>query len=107
LHIAGSVDRLITYVQSRDLTAEQLAALEAEKSPPSIPRVDLLALLEAVLSRAERVVRALDPAILAEPRGVGRKHLPPPVIGLLTHIAEHTQRHVGQAISAARLAQRY
>jgi uncharacterized damage-inducible protein DinB len=26
------------------------------------------------------------------------------VIGLLTHIAEHTARHVGQAISAARLA---
>jgi hypothetical protein len=26
------------------------------------------------------------------------------VIGLLTHIAEHTQRHVGQAIAAAKLA---
>jgi hypothetical protein len=28
------------------------------------------------------------------------------VVGLLTHIAEHTQRHVGQAISAAKLAAR-
>jgi len=26
------------------------------------------------------------------------------VIGLLTHIAEHTQRHVGQAISACKWA---
>jgi hypothetical protein len=26
------------------------------------------------------------------------------VIGLLVHIAEHTQRHVGQAIDAAKLA---
>jgi hypothetical protein len=26
------------------------------------------------------------------------------VIGLLVHIAEHTQRHLGQAIAAARLA---
>jgi len=26
------------------------------------------------------------------------------VAGLLTHIAEHTQRHVGQAISAAKLS---
>jgi len=26
------------------------------------------------------------------------------VIGLLTHIAEHTMRHVGEAISAAKLA---
>jgi hypothetical protein len=30
--------------------------------------------------------------------------LPTTVAGLLTHIAEHTQRHVGQAISAAKLA---
>jgi uncharacterized damage-inducible protein DinB len=37
---------------------------------------------------------------------VGRKGLPTTVIGLLTHIAEHTQRHVGQAIAAAKLASR-
>jgi uncharacterized damage-inducible protein DinB len=54
--------------------------------------------------RAEAVVRSLDPARLAEPREVGRKRLPTTVIGLLTHIAEHTLRHVGQAISAAKLA---
>ena len=35
---------------------------------------------------------------------MGRKRLPTTVIGLLTHTAEHTQRHVGQAISAAKLA---
>jgi hypothetical protein len=35
---------------------------------------------------------------------VGRKRLPTTVIGLLTHIAEHTQRHVGQAIGAAKWA---
>jgi hypothetical protein len=29
--------------------------------------------------------------------------LPTTVIGLLTHIAEHTHRHVGEAISAAKL----
>jgi uncharacterized damage-inducible protein DinB len=34
---------------------------------------------------------------------VGRKKLPTTVIGLLTHIAEHTQRHVGQAIVTARV----
>jgi hypothetical protein len=53
------------------------------------------------------VVRALNPASLADPRQVGRKRLPTTVIGLLTHIAEHTQRHVGQAISAAKLARAY
>jgi hypothetical protein len=41
---------------------------------------------------------------LPEPREVGRKRLPTTAIGLLTHIAEHTQRHVGQAISASKLA---
>ncbi|SPE40016.1 conserved hypothetical protein [Candidatus Sulfopaludibacter sp. SbA3] len=37
---------------------------------------------------------------------MGRKRLPTTVIGLLTHIAKHTQRHVGQAIVTARLARR-
>ena len=55
-------------------------------------------------SRAEAVVRALDVARIEDPREIGRKKLPTTVIGLLTHIAEHTQRHVGQAISAAKLA---
>jgi hypothetical protein len=27
-------------------------------------------------------------------------------MGLLVHLAEHTQRHIGQAISAAKLAAR-
>jgi hypothetical protein len=48
------------------------------------------------------VVRAVDPATLADPRAVGRKQLPTTVIGLLTHIAEHTQRHIGQAITASK-----
>ena len=42
--------------------------------------------------------------VYLEPREIGRKKLPTTVIGLLTHIAEHTQRHVGQAISASKLA---
>ena len=65
---------------------------------------ELLAALDASLQHAEAVVRSLNAAHLTEPREVGRKRLPTTVIGLLTHIAEHTQRHVGQAISAAKLA---
>jgi hypothetical protein len=37
-------------------------------------------------------------------RHVGRRRLPVTAIGLAIHIAEHGQRHVGQAISAAKLA---
>lgn len=102
-HTARSIDRLMTYLLERPLSEAQLAALATEKDAGAT-REELLAELESALRAAEAVVRALDPATLAEPRGVGRKKLPTTVIGLLTHIAEHTQRHVGQAIAAAKLA---
>lgn len=35
---------------------------------------------------------------------MGRKKLPTTVMGLVIHIAEHTQRHVGQAITTAKFA---
>lgn len=103
-HIAGSTDRLLTYLQDRDLTEPQFAELRSEGHPTAGGREDLLAKLDIALSAAEAIVRSIDPATLAEPRTVGRKKLPTTVIGLLTHIAEHTQRHIGQAISACKLA---
>ena len=104
LHIAQSTDRLMTYLEGRHLTGDQMAALAAEKDPPHHTRDELLAILGRTLANVEAVVRSIDPATLAEPRTVGRQHLPTTVIGLLTHIAEHTQRHIGQAISAAKWA---
>jgi len=101
-HIAGSVDRLITYLQGEALSAEQLAVLQAEHEAAGAGRDELLALVNRAFQQAEALVRALDPAALPEPRTVGRKHLPTTVIGLLVHIAEHTQRHVGQVVSAAK-----
>ena len=102
-HIAGSTDRLMSYLRGRLLTAEQMATLQSEHEPAGAGREELLALLDATFDDAARIVRALDPASLREPRGVGRLQLPTTVIGLLIHIAEHIQRHVGQAISAAKL----
>lgn len=102
-HLAGSVDRLTTYLEGRALDSRQLAALPLEMDPGAGLQ-DLLAEIDGALSRAEAVIRAIDPATFAEPRSVGRRRLPTTVIGLLVHIAEHTQRHLGQAISAARLA---
>ncbi|MCX6626573.1 MAG: DinB family protein [Candidatus Solibacter sp.] len=104
LHIAGSTNRLMTYLQGRELDAAQWDAMAAEASPREWSRDQLLAALDQAFGDAEAVIRATDPATLAEPRTVGRKRLPTTVIGLLTHIAEHTQRHVGQAIAAAKLA---
>ena len=92
-HISRSTDRLIAYLQGR--LPEQLGDGE-----PGASREELLAELESAFNRAEAVVRSVDPKTLRDPREVGRKRLPTTVIGLLTHIAEHTQRHVGQAITA-------
>jgi uncharacterized damage-inducible protein DinB len=102
-HIAGATDRLMTYATGSQLSEAQMSELKAEKDPGAT-REMLLAALDAAFARAESTARALDPATLTAPRTVGRKRLPTTVIGLLVHIAEHTQRHVGQAISAAKLA---
>jgi uncharacterized damage-inducible protein DinB len=103
-HIAGSTDRLMTYLQGGELAAAQWDALAAEESPGALSREQLLAALDEAFRDAETVIRGIDPATLTEARTVGRRRLPTTVIGLLTHIAEHTQRHVGQAICASRLA---
>lgn len=101
-HIAGSTDRLITYLEAKQLSHAQMQTLLAEKEPGASCR-ELLAEVDASFRRAEAVVRSIDPLSLIEPRYVGRKRLPTTMIGLLTHIAEHTQRHVGQVISTAKL----
>src|ERR1700720_2403003 len=93
-HIAGSTDRLMTYVKGQQLSEVQLAVLKAEKEPGASREI-LLAGLNGAFGNAEAVVRSLNPAQLAEPRAVGRKQLPTTVIGLLVHLAEHTQRPVG------------
>jgi hypothetical protein len=102
-HIAGSVDRLTAYLEGRPLDAAQMGAL-AEEMEPGASLEELLADVDRVLLRAAEAIRAIDPATFAEPRWVGRKRLPTTVIGLVVHIAEHTQRHLGQAIGAAQLA---
>jgi hypothetical protein len=102
-HIAGSVERLTTYLKDEQLTAEQLDALVHEMQPGP-GREELLRALDDSLQRSEQVILALNPAILEYPRTVGRKRLPTTVAGLLVHLAEHTQRHVGEAIITAKLA---
>jgi uncharacterized damage-inducible protein DinB len=102
-HIAGSTDRLMTYLEGRQLSEAQMDFLKHEHDPGASLE-ELLSSMNTVFERAEAVVRALDVAGIEAAREIGRKKLPTTVIGLLTHIAEHTQRHVGQAISAAKLA---
>lgn len=102
-HIAGSVERLTTYLRGQQLTALQLEAVRTEMEPGPGRRA-LLEMVSAALQDSERVIRALDPTTLTDPRVVGRKQLPTTVAGLLIHLAEHTQRHVGELIITTKLA---
>lgn len=101
-HIAGSADRLFTYARGEALSDMQMSALKSEMEPGAT-RDELLAALDAVFDRVSAQVRTIDPATLREPRAVGRLHLPTTLAGLLIHIAEHSQRHLGQAIVTAKL----
>ncbi len=101
-HMAGSVDRITTYVMGRQLETAQLLFLKQESQPPgTMP--ELLQLVEQSLKKSEDELRQLDAASLYAARTVGRRALPTTVIGLIVHLAEHTQRHLGQAIMIAKL----
>ena len=101
-HLAGSVDRLTTYLAGEQLAREQLAYLAAEFEPgPEL--ASLLRLIDSALAKSEDQLRRLDPSSLYDRRSVGRRALPTTVIGLLIHLAEHTQRHLGQAIILTRM----
>ena len=101
-HIAGSVDRLISYALGKTLSEAQLATLKRELDPGETLD-SLFSALQQALQDAETAIREIDPGTYTEARQVGRKALPTTVIGLLIHIAEHTQRHVGQAIVTAKI----
>jgi len=103
MHLAGSLDRLFTYARGEQLTADQLRMLEREKSPEPPPSAELVRLVHDTVDRALAQLRATDERTLLEPREVGRMKLPSNVLGLLFHAAEHTQRHVGQLVTTAKV----
>jgi uncharacterized damage-inducible protein DinB len=101
-HIAGSVDRLLTYAEGSQLTAVQIAALSDESAPNAVT-LQVLADLRTAFQLALKRVTALTGVDLEAPRSVGRRALPTTVGGLLVHVADHTQRHIGQAIITAKI----
>lgn len=101
-HIARSMDRLLTYAEGGQISAEQIAALKAEQGGEETLAA-LLAEVEAALSNAAERVRVLAGADLNTFRGVGRKQLPTSIGGALIHVADHTQRHVGQVVTTAKV----
>jgi uncharacterized damage-inducible protein DinB len=101
-HIARSLDRLLTYAEGRELSEPQLAALKTEMDPGAT-RAALFSELNSALAKSTIRVRALDASLFEQIRVVGRKQMPTTVAGLLVHVADHTQRHVGQAVTTAKM----
>jgi len=102
-HIARSSDRLVTYAEGGSLTPEQITVMKAELEPGATRR-EVFAELDAALERSAARVKAFSVESLSTPRGVGRQQMPTTVAGLLVHVADHAQRHVGQAIVTAKIA---
>jgi len=101
-HIARSIDRLLTYAEGKALNDGQIAQLKNEFDAAAT-RNELLTEFNNAITGAESRIRILAKTNLEEARAVGKKQLPTTVGGLLVHVADHTQRHVGQAITTMKL----
>jgi uncharacterized damage-inducible protein DinB len=101
-HIARSIDRLLTYAEGQQLSELQMAALRSEMDADATA-TDVFGELRKSIEKAGARIRELASDDLEAARSVGRKELPTTLGGLLVHIADHTQRHVGQAITTAKL----
>ena len=104
-HTGGALDRLLTYARGETLGPPQLLFLAGEEAPgePPVGLSTLVIGLNAVIDRSLAQLRAIDPDRLHDAREVGRGRLPSTVLGLLVHAAEHSTRHMGQAITTARI----
>lgn len=104
IHLAGSLDRLLTYARGDGLNSRQRAALEAEDSTdPTRESAALFDEAMAAIDQAIAQVRATPVETLGEARRVGRSALPSTVRGLLFHAAEHAQRHAAQIVTTAKV----
>src|ERR1700728_2174786 len=85
-HIAGSVERLTTYLRGEQLTTQQLDAARSEMEPGA-SREELLETVRRALHDSERVIRAIASDTFTDARAVGRKRLPTTVTALVVHLA--------------------
>jgi len=102
-HAGGALDRLFTYARGEALSDAQRAALKAEGEPgdPPVSLSELVTDVSRTIDAAMEQLRLTSADSLLAGRTVGRAGLPATVLGLLFHAAEHTTRHVGQAITTA------
>jgi len=101
-HIARSLDRLLSYAEGHALNAEQFSLLKSEETFEG-RREELFEEFSTAIGLSTARVKALASFDLSKMREVGSKKLPSTLGGLLVHVADHTQRHVGQAITTAKI----
>src|SRR5437899_829863 len=80
LHIARSLDRLLTYAEGRQLSREQIALLKNELEPGATRSQLFAELAEAFMAGSSRI-RSLGAAPMEEKRQVGKKLLPATIGG--------------------------
>ena len=102
-HLAGSLDRLLTYARGKPLSVSQYEFLAAEEHEQAETADALVRRAQAAIDRALAQVRGTPLCTLDEPREVGRHRLSSTVLGLLFHAAEHAQRHSAQIITTAKV----
>ena len=104
-HTGGALDRLLTYARGDTLDGAQRDFLAREETPgdPAPGLAALVADASRTIERSLDQLRTTDPRRLLDERRVGRAGLPSTVLGLLVHAAEHSTRHMGQAITTARI----
>jgi len=103
-HTGGALDRLFTYARGELLTGEQRTALrdEGAAGDPPASLDAIVADVGKIIDRALKQLADTPKDSLLDERKLGRAGLPTTVLGLLFHAAEHSTRHVGQAITTAK-----
>jgi hypothetical protein len=99
-HLSGVLDRLFTYARAQNLNQEQLNYLAVEGKLPvnGLVSAELVKRFNAQVDLALTQLQKTDEQTLTQVRGVGRAQIPSTIIGLYTHAAEHTMRHLGQLL---------
>jgi hypothetical protein len=102
-HLSGVLDRLFTYAKGELLSELQMQSLAKEGQPSEETKALLIENFRAQVDKALEQLRSTSETQLTQPRGVGRSQIPSTVIGLYTHAAEHTMRHLGQLLVTVRV----
>jgi hypothetical protein len=104
-HTGGALDRLFTYARGETLSDAQRAALREEGTAgdPPASLASVVTGVNEIIDRALTQLAATPKDSFLDERKLGRAGLPTTVLGLLFHAAEHCTRHVGQAITTAKI----